>query len=144
MIKGNWLAGKENGVVTEYNLDGTVKKTTNFNNGEADLASIREFNQPNNISKKTLSDEPANAPKKSDLIVKKVEEVDPGKTSKGPFILEGYHTTYYNKMLSKQGIFKQNVLIDGKAFFYDENGLLTRIAVYKDGFYVGDAPIEDH
>jgi antitoxin component YwqK of YwqJK toxin-antitoxin module len=143
MIKGNWLAGKENGVISEYNLDGTIKKTTNFNNGEADLASVREFNTQKTTSKKIISNEAANAPNKSEVIVKKAEEVDPGKVNKGPLILEGYHTTYYNKMLSKQGIFKKNVLIDGKAFFYDENGLLTRIAVYKDGFYVGDAPIED-
>jgi antitoxin component YwqK of YwqJK toxin-antitoxin module len=143
MIKGNWLAGKENGVITEYNPDGSIRKTTNFNSGEPDLASVREYGIQKVNTANSNRKEPLNAPNKSEVIVKNSEEIDPGKSPKGPVYLEGYHTTYFNKMLSKQGIFKKNVLIDGKAFFYDNNGILTRIAVYKDGFYVGDAPIEE-
>jgi antitoxin component YwqK of YwqJK toxin-antitoxin module len=32
--------------------------------------------------------------------------------------------------------------MDGKAYFYNENGILTRVAVYKNGIYVGDTPAE--
>jgi hypothetical protein len=28
--------------------------------------------------------------------------------------------------------------MNGKWYIYDDNGILIRIAVYKDGFYVGD------
>lgn len=148
MISGNWVGGKENGTVTEYYPDGSVKKTVNYNNGDADVASIKEF-QPKsaitaNDKKKEDKELAKNAPKKEELAVKKTEEVDPGKeVKKGPIILNGYHTTYVQKMISKQGVFKDNTLMDGKAYIYDENMKLKRIAVYKEGRYVGDAPIED-
>ncbi len=32
--------------------------------------------------------------------------------------------------------------MNGKAYIYDDNKVLSRIAVYKDGIYVEDAPIE--
>jgi len=145
MIKGSWVGGKENGTVTEFYADGSVKKTVAYNNGEADVASIKEFDAPANKQVVVEKDKDIKgAPKPKDVLVKKDEEVDPGKTQKGPIILNGYHTTYRNKMISKQGVFKDNLLMDGKAYFYDDNGILKRIAVYKEGRYVGDAPIEDN
>jgi antitoxin component YwqK of YwqJK toxin-antitoxin module len=146
MIKGSWVSGKENGTVTEFYQDGSVKKTVAYNNGEADVASIKEFEEPkDNKVAVTKEKEIKGAPKKGDVVVKKDEEVDPGqKKTNGPIILNGYHTTYVHKMISKQGSFTENVLMDGKAYFYDDNGILKRIAVYKEGRYVGDAPIEDN
>jgi antitoxin component YwqK of YwqJK toxin-antitoxin module len=32
--------------------------------------------------------------------------------------------------------------MEGKAYIYDENGILTRVAVYKNGVYVGDTQAE--
>ena len=29
-----------------------------------------------------------------------------------------------------------------KRYIYDDNGILQRISVYKNGLYVGDAPVE--
>jgi antitoxin component YwqK of YwqJK toxin-antitoxin module len=48
-----------------------------------------------------------------------------------------------NRQISKDGIFKDNRLMEGKAYIYDENGILIRIAIFKNGIYVGDAPIEN-
>ncbi|MBK7311018.1 MAG: hypothetical protein IPI93_09550 [Sphingobacteriaceae bacterium] len=47
-----------------------------------------------------------------------------------------------NKQVSKNGKFKDNRLMEGKAYIYDDNGLLNRIAIYKDGIYVGDGEVE--
>ena len=33
--------------------------------------------------------------------------------------------------------------MDGKAYIYDDNGILIRIAVYKNGIYVGDTQVEN-
>ena len=41
------------------------------------------------------------------------------------------------------GYVPKNRLIDGKVYFYDTDGILTRIAVYKGGKYVGDAVVEE-
>jgi antitoxin component YwqK of YwqJK toxin-antitoxin module len=41
------------------------------------------------------------------------------------------------------GKFKNGKLIDGKDYIYNKDGILIRIAIYKNGMYMGDAPIED-
>ena len=57
---------------------------------------------------------------------------------------EGYWKLYnVNKQISKDGTFSKNRLIDGKVSYYSSDGILIRIAVYKDGKYVGDAIIEE-
>jgi len=57
--------------------------------------------------------------------------------------LNGQHTLYNSKkQITKDGVFKDNRLMDGKAYIYDENGILTRIAIYKDGKYTGDEAID--
>jgi antitoxin component YwqK of YwqJK toxin-antitoxin module len=62
-------------------------------------------------------------------------------SSKPP--ITGKHTLYNkHKQITKDGIFIDNRFMDGKAYIYDENRVLTRIAIYKDGKYVGDASLE--
>ena len=34
-------------------------------------------------------------------------------------------------------------MIEGKLYYYNSDGILTRIAIYKDGKYVGDAVSEE-
>jgi antitoxin component YwqK of YwqJK toxin-antitoxin module len=45
--------------------------------------------------------------------------------------------------ISQQGEFQNGKLSDGKRYTYDANGILTRIQIYKDGRYAGDAVITD-
>ena len=59
-------------------------------------------------------------------------------------VLNGKQTLYNkSKQITKDGWFKDNRFMEGKAFIYNDNGILTQIAVYKNGIYVGDAPIEN-
>jgi antitoxin component YwqK of YwqJK toxin-antitoxin module len=61
-----------------------------------------------------------------------------------PAVLNGKYTLYNkNRQVTKDGVFKDNRFMEGKAYFYDENGILDRIAVYSNGLYVGDAPVEE-
>lgn len=58
-------------------------------------------------------------------------------------MLNGKQTLYNSKkQITKEGTFKNNQLIEGKAYFYNENGILTRIAIYKNGVYIRDEVIE--
>jgi len=58
-------------------------------------------------------------------------------------ILNGKHTLYNkNKQITKDGEFHENRFMNGKAYFYNEKQELTRVAVYKNGIYVGDTSIE--
>ncbi|MBS1652129.1 MAG: toxin-antitoxin system YwqK family antitoxin [Bacteroidetes bacterium] len=139
-IEGNFVNGKEAGTFKEYYENGDVKAEKNFNEGNVDVASIKEY-QPKkpNIQK---SDNPAeNAPK---IVVKEDEKPNDAQAKKGARgPLNGPNVLYNkNKQITKDGIFKDNLFIEGKAYFYDENGILTRIAVYKNGVYVGDTQPE--
>ncbi len=54
-----------------------------------------------------------------------------------PIILNGKHTLYNTKkQITKEGIFKNNQFMEGKAYLYDENGILIRVSDYKYGKYV--------
>lgn len=138
-IEGSFVNGKEAGVIKEYHENGELKAEKTYNDGNVDVASIKEYQPKKPIVK--IKDSPIdNAPK----IVLKPDEKPNGVTSKGPMVLNGQNITYNkNKQITKDGVFDNNRLMDGKAYIYDENGILQRIAKYKNGIYVGDAPIEN-
>lgn len=139
-VEGNFVNGKESGTIKEYYENGDIKAEKNFADGNVDVASIKEYQPKKPIEKK--SDIPAdNAPK---ITVAKDEKPNEAVAAKGPLILNGQHTLYNrNKQITKDGFFKDSRLMDGKAFIYDDNGILTRIAVYKNGIYVGDTQVEN-
>ncbi len=136
MITGNWANGKESGTVTEFHPDGSTKKTTNYNNGEADVASIKTF-APKTAKKVEESKGVAKV-----VEIKKEETTQDAKV-KLPTVLNGYYKLYRkDKQVSKDGDFKNNRLMNGKNYIYNENGILTRIEKYKDGYYIGDEQID--
>lgn len=47
-----------------------------------------------------------------------------------------------NKQIEYDGVFLEGKLYSGKHYFYDINGLLKKIEIYKEGKYVGDAQID--
>ncbi len=137
-VEGNFINGKEAGVIKEYHENGDIKAEKTYNDGAVDVASIKEFEPKKPIIK--IKEGPIdNAPKQA--VVKSDEKVN-GAVTRGP--LNGQNTTYNkNKLIAKDGIFKDNRLMDGKDYIYDENGILLRIAKYRNGIYIGDAPIEN-
>jgi antitoxin component YwqK of YwqJK toxin-antitoxin module len=139
-IEGNFANGKESGIIKEYYENGDPKAEKNYAEGNVDVASIKEFQPKKPLVPK--SDNPIdNAPK---VEVKADEKPNEAVAKKGPIILNGQYTLYNkNKQVTKDGVFKDNRLMDGKAFIYDENGILTRVSVYKGGIYVGDTQIEN-
>ena len=139
-VEGTFANGKESGLIKEFYENGDIKAEKNFADGNVDLASIKEFEPKKPLIVK--SDDPAeNAPK---IKVEKDEKPNEAVAPKGPIILNGQHTLYNrNKQITKDGVFKDNRLMEGKAFIYDEDGILQRISVYKNGQYVGDTQIEN-
>lgn len=134
-IEGNWAEGKEAGVVKEYYENGDIKEEKNFNDGNLDPATTKHYEPKKAVVQKV--EEKIEAPP---IVPQKNEKDNLGKVFTG----EGYWKLYNsNKQVSKDGIFSKSRLMDGKVFYYNGDGILTRIAVYKDGKYVGDAVIED-
>ncbi len=139
-IEGNFANGKESGLIKEYHENGDIKAEKNYAEGNVDVESIKIYEPKKPLPKK--SDIPAeNAPK---LVVAKDETPnEANKKPSGPMVLNGQHTLYNkNKQITKDGVFKDNNFIEGKAYFYNENGILTRVAVYRNGMYVGDTQAE--
>lgn len=134
MIEGNWAEGKEAGVLKEYHENGDIKSEKNFNGGTLDVASVKTYAPKKPIVKSTET-----KVESPPVVVSKSETVNMGK-----FNGEGYWKLYNsNKQVSKDGTFSKNRMIDGKVYSYDSDGILTRIAVYKGGKYVGDAVMEE-
>jgi len=136
MIEGTWAEGKEAGEVKEYYENGDVRDIKKFNGGTIDVASSKHFEPKKPLPKET------NTVKETPKLVAKVDEKPnmPNQVFNG----EGKWTLYNkNKQISKDGMFSKNRLVEGKAYYYSDDGILTRIAVYKDGKYVGDTVIED-
>ncbi|MCA0430037.1 MAG: hypothetical protein LCH32_05995 [Bacteroidetes bacterium] len=136
-IEGNFVNGKESGLIKEYYETGDTKAEKNYADGNVDVASIKEFEPKKPIADK--KDAPLkNAPK---IVVK--EDEKPNTASKKPTVLNGQHILYNrNKQITKDGEFKDNLFLTGKAYIYNEDGILVRIAMYKDGQYIGDTQIE--
>jgi len=56
------------------------------------------------------------------------------------------NNTLYNKarQISRDGVFNEHCkLIEGKWYRYDRDGVLVRIEVYKNGKWIGDAPMPE-
>ena len=77
--------------------------------------------------------------------IKLAEAVDQSKNKVniGFFDGNGQHTLYNkNRQISQKGELKHGKLLNGKVYRYDSDGLLINIEVFRNGAYVGDAPIE--
>ncbi len=137
MIEGNWAEGKEAGLLKEYYENGDIKAEKNFNEGNLDIATTKTYEPKKLIVKTPEKVEEIAAPP---IIPQKTEKDNLGKMFNG----EGYWKLYNsNKQISKDGTFSKSRMIDGKVYYYTPDGILTRIAIYKDGKYLGDAVIEE-
>ncbi|MCW3105476.1 MAG: hypothetical protein JWO09_3916 [Bacteroidetes bacterium] len=138
MIEGSWAEGKEAGILKEYYPNGDIKSEKSFNDGNIDIAKTKTY-EPKKPIPVMKPEEKVEAPP---VVVNK--GVDKPNQSQGSFNGEGQWKLYNaNKQVSKDGFFVKNRLIDGKVYYYDNDGILTRIAVYKGGKYVGDAVVEE-
>lgn len=139
MIEGDWNNGKETGLLKEYYENGDIKSEKFFNDGNIDPAQTKNYEPKKPIADKNTAKEPEvkNTPPVT-------VDVKKEKVNMGTFNGNGYHKLFNaNKQISKDGEFKNYRLIDGKVYHYDRDGILIRIAVYKEGKYVGDAVMEE-
>jgi len=137
MMTGEMKDGKETGVWEERYENGDLRAKKAFNDGALDVENTEVY-APKQLlppKKETISKEP---PKIADADKEKTN------TAQKPFDGNGYAKLFLSGgRISKDGEFKNYRLIEGKDYIYNTDGILERIAVYKAGKYVGDAPIED-
>ena len=128
--------GKESGTASRYWPNGDLKETIVFNEkGEGSSSGIVARLNPAVelpvFSNETLEDTGVAAEGAVNVGSKK--EVEAPKE-----LSDGYHKTYNdNKDILMDGEFLGGKLWNGKHYIYDENGLLEKIEVYKDGKFAG-------
>lgn len=130
-IEVNMKGGKEEGWKKEYDEEGNLVRETYFNGGVIDPSKTVEH--PVKTKSKDKGDKPDGAGEPPPP-----PPPPPAGTKWGG---EGPYTLMKNGQVSQKGTFHLFKLVDGEAFFYDDNGMLVRIKKYKEGKYVGDSPI---
>lgn len=122
-IEGEWEDGKEKGIIREYYSSGVLKAEKTFSDGNIDI---------NIIKKEELSENETEIIDNSIKDTNKTILIKPDTVKF--FSGSGYHV-FYNKekKIEKDGIFSNGILINGKHYIYDENGVLIKTAIYKDG-----------
>jgi antitoxin component YwqK of YwqJK toxin-antitoxin module len=135
MMKGEMHDGKESGTWEGYYENGDLRDKKSFNDGTLDPANTEIYAPKKPLpEKKTepVSNEPAKIASKDE------------KANQAPFNGTGHAKLFIaGGRISKDGDFVNYRLINGKDYVYNLDGILEKIAVYKDGKYVGDAPIEE-
>jgi len=143
MIEGTWSAGKEAGTLKEYYVNGDIKAEKYFNGGNIDTVKTKYYAPKKPVATTKTGKTPVVKTKNSDVVAATANP-QTEKSFTENFNGNGPHKLYNsNKQLSKDGVFQNYKLIDGKVYHYNKDGLLTRIALYKDAKYIGDANTED-
>lgn len=118
-----------------YYANGEKREEKRITNGEVEPESIKTYE----LAKPLKIESPA--PELSR------EETTPRKTDKpnlGVFKDTGFNTLYNrNKQITQVGDFLEGRLWDGKWHKYDEDGILRRVEVYRDGRFIGYGIIDD-
>jgi antitoxin component YwqK of YwqJK toxin-antitoxin module len=134
MIEVTMKAGKEEGMMKEYYENGELKAEKFFNGGNIDPAKSRTYEPKKPVAE---SQAPEEKELKAPAPVAKANEMP----NKGQFTGEGYWILYTNGQITMKGTFHLKKLIDGEQRIYDQNGMLIRIKLFKEGRYVGDGPL---
>lgn len=126
--------GVAHGMMKTFYPDGSKKLEQRITNGEIEEESVKAY-EPKN---KVFADvEIPPIPQKETVPVRDEPNYDVFKES-------GYNTLYNkNKQLSQVGDFKDGRLWQGKWYRYDQDGLLRKVEVYKEGRFIGYGIIED-
>ena len=124
--------GREEGLLKRFDASGQLTQQAEFNNGVINAGNSRW------IKPVPKAEDLRPAP---DAAVAPVVSADE-KPNAVPFRETGWNTLYDGQLrISQQGDFVNGRLSDGRVYVYDKDGLLSRIKVYKNGRYTGDAVI---
>lgn len=143
-IDGNWISGKEHGTISEYYNNGNIKLVADWNdgninglsrgyyltgelkyekyylNGVLDDSSVAYYALNQNTNTTNI-----------DTIYTVIIEKDSVATL---FTGTGFHKLYnMRQLLEQEGYFKSGILVDGKKFIYNLEGVLIRTEIYESG-----------
>lgn len=148
--------GKENGKISYYYPNGQLEKEYNSNNGvvtgkstdyyeNGDVKKITYFDGTGTVTN-TVEKEPVHPMIKvkdpNDSKEKAPAIVGAPKTQGVKWAPNGYNKVYNSDgEISQDGEFKNGALWDGKVYVYDNDGILLKVKVYKNGVYHSDGQL---
>lgn len=130
------VKGVEEGTMKRYYPNGDLMEVKQFNNGVVEKGSVQRI--------------PAN--KEADMEIERTPAVEvkhsvrntEDKPNLEVFKFNGRNTLYNkNKQVTQVGEFRDGRLWNGKWKKYDKNGIIEKIEIYKEGVYIGNAPITE-
>lgn len=143
-------AGNEVGRVSYFYDDGTPQFEYTAKDGKPTGEAIRYY--PNGDVKEIITysesgqllnseQKERTSPAKAESQQKKTKKA-PEVKDKSNLLLNGYNKVYNaNQELWQDGEFKNGLLWDGKVYVYDNDGLLLKVEVYKEGHYHSDGQL---
>lgn len=133
-VRVDVIDGKENGSLKRYYQNGELKSEMKVSMGMADKNSYVEYKPKKEI--KPIVEIPK--------VEKKEAKIEKAKPNIGTVDPEGYNKLYTRSLLLKwDGYYHHGKPWNGKKFIYNQNGILTRIEIYKNGLYIGNGVIEE-
>ena len=130
MIEADIEAGKEK-FVKEFYEDGSIKAEKSFIDGKLDVANTKVYESTEPIKEK-----------KPEGVIQVVTVSKDEYVNSGDFKGDGKYKMYNaDRQISKDGLFEAYRFMEGKQYIYNDNGILTQVKLFKDGRYIGDAPL---
>lgn len=138
-LEVNIVNGKEEGAMRRYYENGKLKEVKTLNNGAVKKGSTRTFGGNAPREKKTTTPE-----QEEEVIVSASPEEDEHTNEAHKFEPNG-HNILYNALqqVTQVGDFKNGRLWNGKWYRYNQDGILVRIEIYKNGKYIGTGVIDE-
>ncbi len=128
--------GTAHGNLKTYYSNGDPKSEKRINNGLLDEASVREY-KPSNKLQTTRYPDP-------ELPMEETLPNSVDRPNLAEFKETGFNTLYNrNQQITQVGDFKDGRLWNGKWHRYDSDGILRKIEVYREGRFMGLAPVDE-
>ena len=141
MLVGNWKKGQEQGKMREYYSNGVIKRLTEWRNGMID-GPVVEFYPDGQIKKKYYY---VKGKLDSSRIIyyarvnrNNKDTAASEQPSYYPVFLGTGHFKFYDQKgrIIAEGYYKDGILVTGKKYFYNKNGKLRYIWIYKSGHVI--------
>lgn len=129
--------GVEEGVMKRFYPNGELMEEKLLRNGVVEKGSVKKY--PSS-AENTVEEEDRTIPDEKKYSVRNTED----KPNLDVFKHNGRNVLYNkNRQVSQIGEFRDGRLWNGKWKKYDENGIIEKIEIYKEGVYIGTAPITE-
>lgn len=127
--------GTAHGAYLSYYTNGELKSEKRIVNGLVEEGSVKEYKATSKASTKFPEPE---------LPVEETKPAETDRTNLVQFKETGFNTLYNrNQQITQVGEFKEGRLWNGKWHRYDNDGILRKVEIYKDGRFTGYGVIDD-